>query len=97
MLKGSYGTVMGEGQGRLSTHALHNSSPCFSAWFLVLKVRSDSIRLISIVWFNHDQKQVPVSTTDSPVLELPLHKLDDLCIGSWPARLITCGRDPDYI
>jgi hypothetical protein len=22
--------------------------------------------------------------TDSPVLELPLHKSDGLCIGSWP-------------
>jgi hypothetical protein len=33
-----------------------------------------------------DQKPVPVSTIDSPVLELPLHKSDDLCIGSWAAR-----------
>jgi len=48
-----------EGQGRLSTHALHNSSPCFSAWFLVLKVRVDSIRLISIVWFKSRSKTSP--------------------------------------
>ena len=27
-----------------------------------------------------------MSTIDSPVLELPLHKSDDLCIGSWAAR-----------
>jgi hypothetical protein len=31
---------------------------------------------------DRDQKQVPV-TTAFPVLELPLHRSDDPCIGSW--------------
>jgi hypothetical protein len=47
-------------EGRLSTHALHKSSPCCSACFLVLKIRRfDSSRLISIVWFRSRSKTSP--------------------------------------
>ena len=49
-----------EGSGRLSTHALHKSSPCCSACFLVLKIRRlDSSRLISIVWLRSRSKTSP--------------------------------------
>src|SRR5262249_42694197 len=34
-----------------------------------------------------DQKQCPVSTTDAPVLELLLHKLDGPCSGSYAISL----------
>src|SRR4030095_5812845 len=47
-------------QGRLSTHALHKSSPYCSTCFLVLKLRLlDSIRLISIGWFRSGSKTSP--------------------------------------
>ena len=47
-------------QGCLSTHSLHNSSPYFSACFLVLNVREvDSIRLIGIVWVRSRAKTSP--------------------------------------
>ena len=76
---------LAEYQGRLSSHSLHNSSPCFSACFLDLNVRAvDSIRLILLSDSGRDQKPAPVSTIDSRVLEPPLHKSDGLCIDSWP-------------
>ena len=75
------------GQSCLSTHALHKSSPYCSACFLDLKVRRlDSIRLISMVWFRSRSKTSPPEYHwFSWVLELPLHKSDGLCIGSWPS------------